>query len=70
MPMLSVIAPETPVRVEGMSLPNARVVQVGLKAGPNPLVYLIEWGEAGAPRRKASFFANVVFEIDAPVGPA
>lgn len=55
MPLLTVLAPETRVEVEGMALPGARIETVTVRSGATPLVYGIKWQEPGGPVRRCSF---------------
>lgn len=68
MPLLSVLAPGTRVRVKGMELPGAEVAAVRVKAGVNPVKYDVSWLE-GEARHTARFEALAVEAIDQQLAP-
>ncbi len=65
MPLLTILAPLTPVEVRGMSLPRAQVEKVEVKAGSSPVIYSLTWQETeGGPIRRGQWREDQVSEIE------
>ena len=57
MPLLSILAPGSRVRAEGLSLPGLTVERVTVTAGVNPVRYACRWRDEGV-------FRTVEFRAD------
>ena len=67
MPLITILAPGSRVRVPSMHI-EGTVTRAVMSTGVNPLSYRVEWSEAGK-LKSGEWFDSAVEEIDPPTSP-